>query len=126
MSKEYENLKGLHDTRFTPVTDEVVELMWLVRAEYGGTWQSLSAAVGIRPRHLRRIHNKESKAVSLKILDRILARSDYSYKLHSLPWLTVDDLMEQGIWSIPLPMVRLPSDESFDDSEFSLELDADD
>src|SRR6478736_4319774 len=92
MSREYENLKKLWDTRFTPVTPEVVELLELVKAEHDGTWDELAAAVGIRVRQLRRIRNKH-KTVSLRVMDQILARSGYGYRLHTLPWYTVDELI---------------------------------
>jgi hypothetical protein len=44
------------------------------------------------------------------VMDRILGRSNYSYMLHQLPWLTVDELVETGIWSIPLPHTRSQTD----------------
>lgn len=106
MGTEYENLKKMWDTRYTPVTDEVVEILMLVKTEWGGSWQSLAQTIGIKPRHLRRLYNKTQRTVTLSLMDRILARSDYSYRLHDLPWLTCDDLIEQGIWGIPLPHVR--------------------
>jgi len=107
MANEYENLKKLWDTRFTPVNDEVVQLMWLVKSEHGGTWKDLADAVGIRVRHLRRIYNQKDKTVSLRIMDQIFGRSDHSYRLQQLPWLTVDELVEMGIWKMPLPQRRL-------------------
>lgn len=106
MGNEYENLKKMWDTRYTPVTDEVVELLRLVKAEYGGNWQQLSLAVDVKARHLRRLYNRRQAAVTLRLMDKILARSDYSHRLHDLPWLTADELVEQGIWGIPLPHVR--------------------
>ena len=124
MAKEYENLKKLWDTRFTPVTDEVRELLEMVKDEYDAGWVGLAEAVGIRQRQLRRIRNKH-KTVSLRVMDQIMARSSYGYRLHTLPWYTVDELIEMGVWGIPLPHTRDPKRFVPDDSEFSLVLNAD-
>lgn len=102
MANEYQNLRKW-DTRWTPVTDEVVELLWAVRREHGGSWLDLADAVGMKVRHLRRLYLKTNKAVSLRVMDNILARSNYSYRMHSLPWYTVEELMEHGVWENPLP-----------------------
>lgn len=106
MAREYENLKKLWDTRYTPVNDELIEILYLLKAEYGGSWQQLAKAIGIKPRHLRRLYLREQTTVTLNLMDRILGRSDYSYRLHDLPWLTVDELVEMGLWGVPLPHIR--------------------
>ena len=98
--RRYANLKTLWDTRWTPNTEEFRDLIWHAAREAGNR-KRLAIIVGIKPRHLRRILKGEIKAVSFGIADRILARSDVAYKMIDLPWLTVDELIEQGVWSQP-------------------------
>jgi hypothetical protein len=122
MANEYENLKKLWDTRFTPVTDEIRELLVMVKNENDGSWDALAREIGIRTRQLRRIRLKH-KTVSLRTMDQILARSGYAYRLQTMPWYTVDELVEMGIWGVPLPHSRDPKRFVPDDSEFSLKFD---
>ena len=95
--RSYENLRRLWDTRWTPNTEEFRALIWAAANEAGNRKQ-LAIIVGIKPRHLRRILTGKNKAVSFRVADRLLARSDVAYKMRDLPWLTVEELLEQGVW----------------------------
>lgn len=114
-SRSYENLRRLWDTRWTPNNEQLQELIWLAVREAGNRKQ-LALIVGIKPRHLRRILDGTNKAVSYNVVDRILARSDISYRIRELPWLTVEQLLEQGVWKPQWgkPRVSLPEAESAD------------
>jgi len=98
--RQYANLRGLWDTRWTPNNEEFLALVWSA-VEEAGNRKRLAAIVGIKPRHLRRIIFGETKAISFAVADRLLARSDVAYRMLDLPWLTVDELVEQGIWKPP-------------------------
>jgi len=93
----YANLRKLWDTRWTPNNEQLHELIWYAVREAGNR-KKLAIIVGIKPRHLRRILDGTNKAVSFRVVDRILARSDVAYRIRELPWLTVDELTEQGVW----------------------------
>jgi hypothetical protein len=96
--KQYENQRKLWDTRWTPNTEELRELVGVAVNEAGSVL-ALSRIIGMKYRHLRRVYHGESKAVSYRIADQILARSRVAYRLQDLPWLTVEELVDQGIWS---------------------------
>lgn len=96
-TRSYENLRSLWDTRWTPNNEQLHELIWLAVREAGNRKQ-LALIVGIKPRHLRRILDGSTKAVSFNVVDRILARSNVGSRIRELPWLTVDELLEQGVW----------------------------
>lgn len=85
------------DTRWTPNTEELRDLLQVAVSEAGSA-RALAGALPMKYRHLRRILNGETKAVSLRIVDRILVRSSVSDQILQLPWLTVEQLVEQGIW----------------------------
>lgn len=40
------------------------------------------------------------------VMDKLLSLSDRAYMIDQLPWYTVEELMEQGIWDLPLPHTR--------------------
>ena len=95
--RPYANQTMLWDTRWTPNDDNFRDLIFYAVTEAGSV-VSLSRIVGLKNRHLRRILHGESKAVSFRIADQILARSGVAYKLQELEWLTVEELIERGIW----------------------------
>ena len=85
------------DTRWTPNNEELQELLNVAVREASNP-HLLAQALGMRYRHLRRILHGDTKAVSYRVVDRILYRSSVSYRINDLPWLTVVQLVEQGIW----------------------------
>ena len=100
VDRRYANLRELWDTRWTPNNEAFLELVWAA-VEEAGNRRRLAAVVGIRPRHLRRIILGETKAVSFRVADNLLARSSLAYKMLDLPWYTIEELMEKGIWKPP-------------------------
>jgi len=96
-SRPYANQRTLWDTRWTPNDDAFRDLIFYAVTEAGSV-ASLARIIGMKYRHLRRILHGESKAVSFRIADQILARSGVAYKLQELEWLTVEELLERGIW----------------------------
>lgn len=95
--QSYKNLQRLWDTRFTPNNEEFRMLVAMTVKE-AHTLRGLSSIVGIKQRHLRRILRGDVKAVSFRVADQILSRSAVSYRLRDLPWLTADELLDQGVW----------------------------
>ena len=100
MTAKYSNLRTLWDTRWTPNDDEFRRILWMAIREAGNR-KKFAEIVGVKPRHLRRILKGEMKAVSYMLVDRLLIRSDVGYMIGTLPWLTTDELQEQGIWKPP-------------------------
>lgn len=99
-SKEYRpyaNQRALWDTRWTPNTSEYRELIDIAARE-AGSMLALSKAINMKYRHLRRIYHGESKSVSHRITDQILARSSVAWRMQELPWLTVEEMVDQGYW----------------------------
>ena len=100
MPTNYENLRKMWDTRWTPLTTEFREEVQRVIDEAGGIG-SLGDIIGIRPRHLRRLIRGHGKAVSFRVADQIFSRSDRALFLLDLPWYTIEDLQEMKIWNPP-------------------------
>jgi hypothetical protein len=96
-TKPYANQRALWDTRWTPNTEELQTLI-SIAAKEAGSMLALSKAINMKYRHLRRVYHRESKAVSYRIVDQILARSSVAGKMRELPWLTVEEMVEEGIW----------------------------
>jgi hypothetical protein len=100
MSRNYENLRRMWDTRWTPNTRAFRYEVQLVIDEAGGIGM-LGEIIGIRPRHIRRIIRGHVKAVSFRVADQIFARSERSIFMYDLPWYTVDEMQEMRIWNPP-------------------------
>ena len=94
----YRNLSHLWDNRWTPVNDQLLELLNLARLEAGGTKKRLAIYVGIRPRQRRRYFNGNIKAMSFRVADQIFCRTEIPHRLLELEWLTVQELLDRGIW----------------------------
>lgn len=108
---DYENLRAL-DTRWTPLTDELRDVIEGLVKE-AGTWGRVALATGIKKRYLRRLRQrvdypsgKALKCVSFDVLDRLLTPSEKVYLLQTLPWYTVDELLEKGLWDPVFPFVE--------------------
>lgn len=91
------NLK-MRDEIYTPITDEIVEILWSLHREYG-TWGGVVEATGIRKRMLYRIRNREYLSVSMTVLDKILTNSHHRVRVEDLEWYTVDGMVENGHWA---------------------------
>lgn len=82
---------------YTPITEEIVEILWSLHREYG-TWGGVSEACGIRKRMLYRIREYEYKTVSIGVLDRILTNSNSAHRVEDFKWFDVDGLIEEGVF----------------------------
>lgn len=94
---DYNNLRNLWDTRWTPVTDEVKDLFKTAAREAESLTQ-LGEFVGIKPRHIRRVINGPAKSVSFRVADQVLSRSSVGHKVSELPWYTPQEMVELGFW----------------------------
>ena len=103
MSNAYENLRE-KDTRWTPVNQEVLDILQFLKRE-AGNWTTLSVATGVKARQVRRLRNGAQKCVSMTLMDKLLARSSMSHLLQTLPWYTIEELQEMGLWDEPLPHI---------------------
>ena len=108
---DYQNKENF-DTRWTPLTDEIRDWIDSLKQE-AGTWVAVSEATDFKLRYIRRLRQREPtpyckplKAVSLKTLDRLLSLSDLSHRVSQLPWYTVEEMQEKGVWDLPLPHVK--------------------
>lgn len=86
------------DTRWTPVTAEVVDLINYAYEECGSNWAELCRQTKVWPRHLRKIRRGKLQCVSFMVLDRLVSRSALSWRLHELPWYTIEELISLRIW----------------------------
>lgn len=109
----YENQRLMHDTRWTPNDEHLRELLRVAVREAESVLQ-LSQILGIKYRQLRRYVNGESKAISYNVVDKILIRSSVADEIRNLPWYTVTELVELGIWQ---PQWGNPLPEDEDDDE---------
>lgn len=92
----YSMLKAT-DSRWTPNNEQLHELL-MVAVREAGNMRRLASALPMKYRHLRRIVNGDTKAVSLRVVDRILVRSSVSHRVRELEWLTAEQLVERGVW----------------------------
>jgi len=102
--KPYNNLRLLWDTRWTENTEEFRALVRVAVAEAGSV-AMLSRIVGLKQRHLRRILAGHTKAISFRVADCILARSEVAYRLSELEWITVSEVLDRGIWKPQKPFL---------------------
>lgn len=106
-SGAYRNLREMWDTRWTPLTPELIAEVEKVIDEAGGIG-SLGEIIGIRPRHLRRLRRGHEKAISYRLADQIFARSERMLILLELPWYTIQELQDLGIWRQPFGRSNVP------------------
>lgn len=104
---DYENL-AQKDTRWTPVTAEVIDLIERCRRE-GGSQAVLARVAHIKPRQIYRLRKGQQKCVSYNVLDKLLHKSSISHLIDTLPWYTIEELTEKGLWDQPLPHVTRSS-----------------
>jgi hypothetical protein len=92
--------KGYHHPRhedlYTPITPEIIELIWRMRAEHG-TWRRVAFLSNTRLKVLRRIRTGKRKAVSLRLLDRLCITTGVG-SVEEFTWFTAEDLVALGIW----------------------------
>lgn len=86
----------LRDDLYTPVTPELQALFARMRAEHG-TWRNVCAVSGTRMKVFRNLRTGKRKAVSLRLLDRIITTTEVG-SVEEFTWFTADDLVKLGIW----------------------------
>lgn len=105
----YENLRD-KDTRWTPVNEEVLDILRRLHRE-GGSWTAVAMATTVKQRQIYRIRKGQQKCVSMKVLDRLLAKSSMSHSIRDFPWYTIEEIQEMGLWNQPLPHIKRRSDD---------------
>lgn len=85
-----------HNDLYTPVTDEVLQVIKDVKALYV-TWPVVAFHTGMRDRILRRYLKGQHTAMSMTTMDRLLVALGRGH-LNDFLWFTADDMMELGLW----------------------------
>lgn len=81
---------------YTPVTPELRALFDRMRAEHG-TYRNVCAVSGTRMKVFRNLRTGRRKAVSLRLLDRIITTTGVG-SVGEFTWFTAEDLVKLGIW----------------------------
>lgn len=81
---------------YTPMTPEMLALFERMRAEHG-SWRRVAALSGTRLKVLRNLRAAKRKAISQRLLDRLVTGTGVG-ALHEFIWFTADDLVALGIW----------------------------
>lgn len=81
---------------YTPMTPELLQLFERMRAEHG-SWRRVAALSGTRLKVLRNLRAAKRKAISQRLLDRMVTGTGVG-ALHEFVWFTADDLVALGIW----------------------------
>jgi len=85
-----------HGDLYTPYTPELQELFVRMKLEYG-TYRRICAISGTRLKVFRAIRNGNRKAISMRMLDRLITTTGVG-TLDDYLWFTADDLVALGIW----------------------------
>lgn len=107
-ANDYNNLRNLWDTRWTPVTDEV-KALFRVAVREAESLTALGSFVDIKPRHIRRVINGPAKSVSFRVADQVLSRSSVGHRVSELPWHTPQEMVELGYWKRQWGNAAVPS-----------------
>jgi hypothetical protein len=81
---------------YTPFTRDVVLLLERMRDEHG-TWRDVAALSNTRLKVLRLTRNGARKAISMKLMDRLIQGTGVG-SLDDFEWFTPEDLVKLGIW----------------------------
>lgn len=81
---------------YTPVTPELIALFERMKQEHG-TWRNVAAISDTRLKVLRNLRQGKRKAVSQRLLDRIITTTGVG-GVHEFTWFTANDLVALGIW----------------------------
>jgi hypothetical protein len=81
---------------YTPMTPQMMGLLWRMRLEVG-TWGELAYLAGLRRRQLRRATRLECQVISMTLLDRLCQASNVGH-VGEFIWFTAEDLVELGFW----------------------------
>jgi hypothetical protein len=97
--KPYDRKRGLHPNHqelYTPFTRQVVLLFERMRDEHG-TWRDVAYLTDTRLKVLRLARNGSRKAISIKLMDRMIQGTGVG-SLDDFTWFTPEDLVKLGIW----------------------------
>jgi hypothetical protein len=81
---------------YTPLNDEVLELLMRMRNELG-SWRVVAWKGETRLKVLRNIRDSKRKAISLRVLDRLCVGTGIG-SVDDFPWFTANDLVALGVW----------------------------
>jgi hypothetical protein len=85
-----------HADLYTPHTPELKALFDQMKLELG-TWRAVCLVSGTRLKVFRAIRNGNRKAISMRMLDRLITTTGVG-SLEDFVWFTADDLVALGIW----------------------------
>jgi hypothetical protein len=86
-----------HGDLYTPMTPEIIEMLNQLYREYG-SWRRVAYFTDTRLKVLRNLRQGRRKAISMRVLDRILTGTNREGTLDQYLWFTADDLVTLGIW----------------------------
>lgn len=86
-----------HEELWTPVTPELLETLNELKRGVG-TWRRVAYLTHTRLKVLRNIRKGRRKAVSMRVLDRILSGLGRPDLTETFVWFTADDLVVLGVW----------------------------
>jgi hypothetical protein len=84
---------------YTPVGVQFFDLLDLLHREYG-SWRVVAWKTELRLKQLRTLRSGERKAISLRVLDRMITTSGVG-DLSDFTFFTAEDLVKLGIWKEP-------------------------
>jgi len=89
-----------HAELYTPIGPQFYELLDQIYREYEGNWRIVAWKTALRLKQLQRFRTGETKAISLRVLDRIITTSGVG-NLQDFVFFTAEDLVKLGIWKEP-------------------------
>jgi hypothetical protein len=81
---------------YTPMSDQVLDLLWAMKLEHG-TWRMVAWRSGCRLKQLRNLRNGTRRAISIRLLDRMITGTGVG-SLDDFIWFEANDLVALGIW----------------------------
>jgi len=93
-----------HGDLYTPMTPEVHQLFAQMKLEHG-TYRRICLVSNTRLKVFRNLRNGRRKAISMRLLDRLITTTGVG-ALDDFLWFTADDLVALGIWDPVLGVER--------------------
>jgi hypothetical protein len=83
---------------FTPKDEKFWETLEMVKVQCGGSWKAVVRQARLSTRMFRRVRKDDARAVSWRVMDKLLSRTGFPHLMESFEWYTPDELVEMGIW----------------------------
>jgi len=98
-SADRKRLHPAHGELYTPIGPQFYALLDQLYLEYG-SWRIVAWKTELRLKQLRTLRRGERKAISLRVLDRMITTSGVG-NLGDFIFFTAEDLVKLGIWKEP-------------------------